>query len=80
MCLPYVKPGGCFIAMKGPDPEQEITEAINAVKLLGGELEKTVKYEAGNSGAVHSAVIVRKRSQTPKKYPRRWAQIKKSPL
>ena len=80
MCLPYVKPGGCFIAMKGPDPEQEISEAINAVKLLGGELEKTVKYEAGNSGAVHSAVIVRKRSQTPKKYPRRWAQIKKSPL
>ena len=32
MCLPYVKPGGCFIAMKGPDPEQEISEAIKAMK------------------------------------------------
>jgi len=80
ICLPYIKPGGCFIAMKGPDPEQEITEAERSIRLLGGELEKTVKYEAGNSGAFHSAVIVRKRSRTPEKYPRRWAQIKKSPL
>lgn len=80
LCLPMVKPGGLFIAMKGPDCEEELREAGRAIKLLGGELDSVRKYCVPGTDATHSAVIIRKITDTPKKYPRRWAQIKKQPL
>lgn len=80
LCLPLVKTGGIFIAMKGPECEDELGEARHAIKLLGGELDSVNKYQIPGTDVTHSAVIVRKISDTPKKYPRRWAQIKKQPL
>ena len=80
LCLPYVRKGGAFIAMKGPELEQEIKEAYVALKTLGGSIERRVDYTIPGTDITHSAVIIRKTSGTPKKYPRRWAQIKKSPL
>lgn len=80
LCLPYVKKGGAFIAMKGSEPEQEIKEAYVALKTLGGTVERRVDYTIPGTDVTHSAVIIRKTSDTPKKYPRRWAQIKKTPL
>ncbi len=80
LCLPFVKPGGLFIAMKGPDPEEEIREAKRGLALLGGRVEKVEKYPIPGTDAVHSAVLIRKVSPTPAKYPRRWAQIKSKPL
>ncbi len=80
LCLPFVKPGGLFIAMKGPEPEEEVREARRAAALLGGKIEDVVRYTVPGTDIVHSAVLVRKVSPTPAKYPRRWAQIKSKPL
>lgn len=78
-CLPFVKVGGYFIALKGPDCEQEANDAKNAVKLLGGEIKEIKKYSLGEN-AGRSVIIIQKISQTPTKYPRQSAKITKSPL
>lgn len=80
LCLPFVKVGGSFIAMKGPDCGSEVDEAARAVSMLGGQLCPIVSYTVPGTDTVHSLVIIEKRRPTPGKYPRRWAQIKKSPL
>lgn len=80
LCLPFVKKGGVFVAMKGPEPEEEIAEAKKAIRTLGAEVERVVKYPVPGTDAVHSAVVLRKTGDTPAKYPRRWAKIKTSPL
>ena len=80
LCLPYVKKGGAFIAMKGQEMDAEIKEAYTAIKTMGAVVEKKIDYPIPGTDIVHKAVILRKVSDTPKKYPRRWAQIKKSPL
>lgn len=80
LCLPFVKKGGEFLAMKGPEPEAEIAEAKNAIRILGGELKAVEKYAVPGTDAVHSIVAVKKVAPTPPKYPRSWAKIKKSPL
>ena len=80
LCLPLVKPGGAFIAMKSVDCGRELAEAETAIRLLGGRLRDTVDYTIPTTGIVHRAVIVEKVSPSPKKYPRRFAQIKKQPL
>ena len=80
LCLPFVKVGGSFIAMKGSDCSGEVNEAARAVSMLGGQLCSIVSYTVPGTDAVHSLVIIEKCRPTPEKYPRRWAQIKKSPL
>lgn len=80
LCLPFVRPGGLFIAMKGPEPEEELRQAGRAAALLGGKLLRTAKYTVPGTDITHSAVLVRKLSPTPPKYPRRWGQIKNKPL
>ena len=80
LCLPYVKKGGAFIAMKGQEMDAEIKEAYTAIKTMGAVVEKKIDYPIPGTDIVHKAVILRKVSDTPRRYPRRWAQIKKSPL
>lgn len=80
LCLPYVKPGGAFLAMKGPELREEIREAYVALKTLGGTVERTLDYTVPGTDVTHSAVLIRKTGPTPARYPRRWAQIKKKPL
>ena len=80
LCLPYVKPGGTFIAMKSTDSEEEINEAKAAVKLLGGHVQKIEDYRIPETDVVHRAVIIEKVSPTPKGYPRRFAKIQQSPI
>ncbi len=80
LCLPFVKVGGEFIAMKGPDIEEELTEAKKGISLLGGRVEKCVSYGIPDTDISHSLIVIRKIKSTPPKYPRRWAQIKKQPL
>lgn len=80
LCLPMVKKGGAFIAMKGPDCAGELQEAKRGIAMLGGRVEKCVEYTIPGTDVTHSAVIIRKVSDTPARYPRRWAQIKKQPL
>ena len=78
LCLPFVKEGGLFLAMKAGDSEDEINEAKSAIKTLGGKIEKVVEYE--QEGITRCVVIIRKTAATPKGYPRPFAKIKKNPL
>ena len=78
LCLPYVKVGGCFLAMKGQLADVELEEAKKAISLLGGTVERVYAYDVEN--AVHRAVVIRKEKPTPAKYPRAFAKIKKAPL
>ena len=80
LCLPLVKKGGVFIAMKGPDCAEELKEARHAIVLLGGSVERVEEFFIPGTDIKHSLIIIRKTSDTAAKYPRRWAQIKKSPL
>ena len=80
LCLPYVKPGGIFLAMKGPELSEELREAQAALKTLGGTLERVVDYTIPGTDVTHSVALIRKTVPTPNKYPRRWPQIKKKAL
>lgn len=78
-CLPFVKKGGIFAALKGSGGEEELEEARNAIKILGGKVEKAEKYSLPN-GDGRTLIIIRKVASTPPKYPRNKGQIKKNPL
>jgi len=80
LCLPYTTIGGCFIAMKTTDSEDETEEAKNAINILGGEFIKNYDYKIPGKDIIHRAVIIKKISKTPEMYPRRFAKIKKTPL
>ena len=80
LCLPYVKPGGVFLALKGPALEAELGEAERAIPKLGGALEEVIPYEIPGVEARHSLAVIRKVSPTPRQYPRPFGKIKKSPL
>ena len=80
LCLPFLKVGGVFIAMKGPDCSDELDEAKNALHILGAEHRGTLTYTIPGTDIVHSAVLIEKTKPTHPMYPRKWAQIKKRPL
>ncbi|MGH4137486.1 16S rRNA (guanine(527)-N(7))-methyltransferase RsmG [Clostridium sp.] len=79
-CLPYVKVGGYFVAMKGPAVEEEIKSSKNAIRMLGGRIEHIEKVQIEDSDLDHNLVIISKISGTPKKYPRKAGMVAKSPL
>lgn len=79
-CLPFVKVGGYFIAMKGPDVKEEVEESKNAIKLLGGELERIEEIKLPFLDITHTLIIIKKVKQTPNKYPRQQGKPKKNPL
>lgn len=79
-CLPYVKVGGAFLALKGPAVTEELEEAKRAISVLGGKTERVFEYAVPGTELRHNIVVIRKVSPTPKKYPRRFALMKKSPL
>ncbi len=78
-CLPLCKVGGIFCSMKGPSAKEELTEAIKASTILGGD-KGDIKQETLTGEEVRSFIITKKISQTPPKYPRISAKISKQPL
>ncbi|MBI6872834.1 16S rRNA (guanine(527)-N(7))-methyltransferase RsmG [Clostridium aciditolerans] len=80
LCIPYVRVGGYFVAMKGPSVDDEIKEGKNAVSILGGKIEDIVKIEIENSDLNHNLVIIKKVKETPKVYPRKAGTAAKKPL
>ena len=80
LCLPYVKVGGAFLAMKSVDCDEELETAAHCIKLLGGRVEDCRDYTIPGTNIVHRVVIVRKVAPTLKGYPRKWAKIQKDPL
>ncbi len=79
-CLPYVKRGGVFLAYKGPEVEEELASAQNAIEILGGEVTGVFKYTIPETDITHSVVVITKIKSTPDKYPRLQGKIQKKPL
>ena len=78
LCLPFVKVGGAFLAMKGAAAQEELDEAARGISILGGKVEAVKSYNIG--GAEHRVIVIRKVRPTPPAYPRRFAKIKLQPL
>ena len=78
LCLPYVKIGGHFIALKGPAVDQEIDDAKYAVQVLGGKIVKTMELDIEGTDLKHNLVVIRKVKATPKDFPRSSSTIKNS--
>lgn len=82
LCLPLLRVGGVFIAMKSLTAKDELDEAKNAISILGGKLEKSVDYTItdGTEELSRTIIIIKKQTHTPPKYPRNNSQISKKPL
>lgn len=78
-CLPYVKVGGYFVSLKGPDVEEEIKESKNAIATMGGKVEKVLQFALPDESG-RSIVLIKKISQTPPQFPRTTAKMAKKPI
>ena len=77
-CLPFVKVGGKFVAMKSALAEEEIKQAYTSIKTLGGKI--TEKIDFNLTDGERTLIIIEKVSSTPAKYPRQSGKIKSKPL
>lgn len=82
LCIPFVKIGGDFIAMKGPAGDGELRASQTAIGKLGGEFTEKKEYilSTESEKITHSAFIIKKVSPTPLEYPRNFSQINKKTL
>lgn len=79
-CLPYVKLGGKFIAYKAVGADEEIEASKTAIKVLGGEIKKTIYFTIKDTDYNRVLISIEKIKNTPKKYPRLCGQPSKNPL
>lgn len=80
LCIPFIKVGGCMLAMKSVESQDELKKAEGCLKTLGCVVEKCINYQIPETDIIHRCVVIRKISSTPKQYPRRFAKIQKEPL
>ena len=80
LCLPLVKVGGHFLAMKSVDSDEELAQARGAIAALGAVTERQADYTIPGTDVRHRLIILKKVKKTEKKYPRTFAKIKKNPL
>jgi 16S rRNA (guanine527-N7)-methyltransferase len=79
-CLPFVKTGGIFLAMKGPDIRDELAESQKAIEVLGGELLNVKSFSLPHSDHERSIIMIKKCRHTPPLYPRKSGKPTKSPI
>lgn len=79
-CIPYVKVNGSFIPYKSGEIDEELMQSEKAVKILGGTIENTVKFQLPGTDIGRSFVIIRKVKNTGKKYPRKAGLPSKEPI
>nr|WP_143160589.1 16S rRNA (guanine(527)-N(7))-methyltransferase RsmG [Clostridium grantii] len=80
LCIPYVKVGGYFVSLKGPNAEEELDQSRNAIGTLGGKFVKIIPIKIEDSELHHNLVIIKKVKESEKKYPRKWKQITGKPI
>ena len=80
LCLPFVKVGGRFLAMKSDNCQEEVEHAGRAIAKLGGQLRPIAQYQIPGTEITRRVVVVEKIRPTPKGYPRRFSRMKKAPL
>ena len=78
--MPLVKVSGKCICMKGPNVEDEINGAKNAIKILGGEIERIDNFELPNSDIKRNIIVIKKIKKCDIKYPRKPGEPLKKPL
>ena len=79
-CLPYIRVGGIFVSYKSSTVDEEIEQAKNAVKILGGKIENNIKFQIPESEIGRSFIKIQKNKITQKKYPRKAGLPSKEPL
>jgi 16S rRNA (guanine527-N7)-methyltransferase len=70
-CLPFVKVGGYFLALKGPAADEELNAAKKTISILGGRIEDVFEAEIPFSDLKHRIIIIKKVRQTPMRFPRK---------
>ena len=80
LCLPFVKVGGQFLAMKAESCQEEVDASAHAIQLLGGRLKPTYTYTIPGTDLTRKVIVIEKVAPTPEKYPRRFAKMQKEPL
>jgi 16S rRNA (guanine527-N7)-methyltransferase len=82
LCLPFIKTGGKFIAMKGAAGGSEFSEAAEAIRILGGAMTENIAGTLIAGGEIQKryTIIIQKNCRTPINYPRNYSQINKKPL
>lgn len=79
-CLPYVKVGGSFLALKGPAASEEIKCAEKAIKTLGGEVAEVAEVSVPYTDLLHKIVVIKKVAPCPSVYPRKAGVPAKKPI
>ncbi len=78
-CMPFIKVGGSFIALKG-NADEEIEESKNAIKILGGKIEEIEKYSLPEEEGNRTLIKIVKENFTPSQYPRGNGKERKNPI
>ncbi len=78
-CIPFVAMGGFFVALKGPNYEEELRISNKAITDLGGKLTKIEKFELLNN-SIRVFIVIKKVKNTLAKYPRNYSKILKKPI
>jgi len=80
LCIPFLKVGGRFLALKGPLAEEELGNAERAIHILGGEVEGIIEADIPYTELSHKIIIVKKVRHTPMQYPRKAGIVTKNPI
>ncbi len=80
LCIPFLKVGGRFLALKGPLADEELKAAQRAIHILGGEVEKVFEANIPYTDLSHKIIIVKKVRHTPMQYPRKAGIVTKNPI
>lgn len=80
LCLPLVKVGGAFIAMKGAAAQGELESGKHAVQVLGGEVKQISTFQLPMEESERNILYIEKKRKTPKKYPRKPGMPNKVPI
>ena len=80
LCIPFLKIGGRFLALKGPLAEEELKDAKRAISILGGEVEDVFEAKIPHTDLSHKIIIVKKVRHTPMQFPRKAGIVTKNPI
>lgn len=80
LCLPFLKIGGYFLALKGPLADEELQNARRAITILGGEVTDIFSANIPHTDLSHKIIIVKKVRHTPMQFPRKPGLVTKNPI
>lgn len=79
-CVPFIKVGGYFVCLKGPNADTELEESRKAMEVLGLEFVEKIDVELPEIELKHNIVVFKKVNSTPAKYPRKAGKPVKTPI